>query len=223
MALTTPRHEQTYKESTISYSKTCNRCGQTKPAEAFGKNKNQASGLQYLCKSCVSARVKAYRKLKPEKVAAYSKKYRQADPQKYAAKSKEYRKQNPKAVARYKQAYRSANLAKIAATAKRWHEKNSDKSSLDKKAWHLANPNYRVLSTQKRRALKLRNGAFRVTGSELDKLRAMPCAYCGAASEHIDHVVPISRGGTHGIGNLVGACAPCNLSKGKKFIMEWKL
>jgi len=207
----------------MNYSKTCNKCSQTKPVEAFGKNKNHKSGLQYLCKSCVNDRVKAYRKLNSEKVAAYSRKYRQADPQKFAAKTKAWRTENPEAVAIYKQVYRANNLAKIAATAKIWHEKNFVKTSLDNKAWHLANPNYRVLSTQKRRALKRRNGVFRVTQSELDMLRTMPCAYCGAPSEHIDHVIPISRGGTHGIGNLVGACAPCNLSKGKKFIMEWRL
>ena len=40
------------------------------------------------------------------------------------------------------------------------------------------------------------------------------CAYCGADWEHVDHVVPLARGGAHALANLVPACAPCNLSKG---------
>ncbi len=40
------------------------------------------------------------------------------------------------------------------------------------------------------------------------------CAYCGAHGEmHMDHFVPLARGGTHALGNLVSACPRCNLSK----------
>ncbi|WP_369696836.1 HNH endonuclease [Streptomyces sp. XD-27] len=51
------------------------------------------------------------------------------------------------------------------------------------------------------------------------------CAYCGesSASLHQEHVLPISRGGTDGIGNLVPACADCNLAKGDQTITEWRL
>lgn len=45
------------------------------------------------------------------------------------------------------------------------------------------------------------------------------CEYCGmaqaiqGASFHIEHVVPRSRGGTSGFGNLALACPSCNLCK----------
>lgn len=39
------------------------------------------------------------------------------------------------------------------------------------------------------------------------------CAYCGDPWQHIEHVVPVSRGGVHGLRNLVPACARCNLTK----------
>src|SRR5690554_4089856 len=39
------------------------------------------------------------------------------------------------------------------------------------------------------------------------------CAYCGASGPlHMDHIVPLARGGRHGIGNLLPACASCNCS-----------
>lgn len=46
------------------------------------------------------------------------------------------------------------------------------------------------------------------------------CVYCGAPSEHIDHVVPISRGGTDNYENLVASCQSCNLTKGTKLLSE---
>lgn len=49
------------------------------------------------------------------------------------------------------------------------------------------------------------------------------CAYCGERPyQHKDHVIPIARGGTDSIGNVLPACKPCNLAKGSKLLIEWK-
>lgn len=42
-------------------------------------------------------------------------------------------------------------------------------------------------------------------------------------SYHIDHVVPISRGGANSIGNIVAACGSCNSSKNDRLLTEWRL
>lgn len=47
------------------------------------------------------------------------------------------------------------------------------------------------------------------------------CAYCAAPWEHIDHVVPLVKGGLHSASNVVPACASCNLSKGSLNLKEW--
>lgn len=49
------------------------------------------------------------------------------------------------------------------------------------------------------------------------------CHYCGTKDGpfQIDHVVPVSRGGNHGLSNLVVACQWCNCSKGDKLLNEW--
>lgn len=52
------------------------------------------------------------------------------------------------------------------------------------------------------------------------------CVYCGAdlrqVEPHIDHVIPLSRGGQNEPDNLAAACKPCNLSKGTKTPQEWR-
>jgi hypothetical protein len=47
------------------------------------------------------------------------------------------------------------------------------------------------------------------------------CIYCGGPFQHLDHFVPLSRGGAHGLSNLVPSCQLCNLRKHDKLPTEW--
>ena len=46
------------------------------------------------------------------------------------------------------------------------------------------------------------------------------CAYCGSPGRTQDHVVPISRGGTHTADNVVPACRSCNSRKRDKILLK---
>jgi hypothetical protein len=50
------------------------------------------------------------------------------------------------------------------------------------------------------------------------------CTYCGTTSGPfaLDHVVPVSRGGSNHYANLTPACVPCNASKGSRTLEEWR-
>lgn len=39
---------------------------------------------------------------------------------------------------------------------------------------------------------------------------------CGRAATTADHVIPLSRGGTNDLENLMPSCAPCNSSRGSR-------
>jgi hypothetical protein len=48
------------------------------------------------------------------------------------------------------------------------------------------------------------------------------CRYCGSSPDdgaklHVDHIVPVSRGGSDEESNLCAACSDCNLGKGNRF------
>lgn len=47
------------------------------------------------------------------------------------------------------------------------------------------------------------------------------CLYCGQASQSIDHVRPVSRGGLSVTENCVPACLSCNGSKGDSDAYLW--
>lgn len=48
------------------------------------------------------------------------------------------------------------------------------------------------------------------------------CVYCGVSYNlTIDHILPVSKGGTNDPKNLVRACADCNGSKHDKLFIDW--
>lgn len=73
----------------------------------------------------------------------------------------------------------------------------------------------RVLHQQHKRQVK--RATFRDCGRR--------CVYCGIGlgleNATLDHVIPLSRGGSHHPGNLVAACQSCNQRKGSLLPTEF--
>lgn len=85
-------------------------------------------------------------------------------------------------------------------------------------------------NTARRRARVLGNGVFDISHRDRHRLlvqHGLACAYCRSRFTEAnplewDHVVPIARGGAHGVGNLVPACLDCNRAKAHRTVMEWR-
>ena len=78
-----------------------------------------------------------------------------------------------------------------------------------------------------RRVRQAGNGVCRVVPRDWSRMVARYrhcCAYCGRYSPelHQEHVIPVARGGRHSIGNILPVCPPCNRSKGKRLLVEWR-
>lgn len=57
----------------------------------------------------------------------------------------------------------------------------------------------------------------------VDLLTGDPCCYCGAPSEHIDHIDPLARGGETTTENLTAACLKCNVGKSAQPLLMFLL
>lgn len=120
----------------------------------------------------------------------------------------------------HKKWYQEHKESKLSSNAA-WFAANPDKFNEYQRTYFQSNQDKWKLKGHRRRALKLHGGVYSVTVKEITNMMKRPCFYCGEESKHIDHIIPLSRGGRHSIGNLIQACASCNLSKSNKLIIEW--
>lgn len=89
--------------------------------------------------------------------------------------------------------------------------------------WRKNNPARTSSHKAKRRANELVGKFTESDWKRLVNYYRGRCAYCGNESVlTVDHVVPLSRGGTNYIGNLLPACQSCNSSKHNLFLVEWR-
>lgn len=187
--------------------KTCTKCGKEKDLSLFFKRARSKDGYQPTCKECSRAYHKEWSSKNAEHIALKWKEWVAQNPEKRKEASARYRKNNRAKVILATKKSMAKNPAKYLEIRKKWEQENVEK---------IQNKNYL------RRARIVGAGVFEVSAKEIQKMRSKPCFYCGETSQHIDHVIPISRGGRHSIGNLVPACLSCNLSKSNKFLVEWK-
>lgn len=187
----------------------CTKCKEDKPDDQFYRRNN---GFRAACKTCTNAQNKTWHQRNPSKQLEYNRRYAEIHPDRIRAAGKRWREKNPDKI--------------LEATRKRQYDPNRPRDrEYDRRyarAWNAANPEKRRLTQHKYRARKMANKVGNVTLEEARAILRRPCMYCGARAEHLDHVVPISRGGSHSVGNLAPACAQCNLSKRNRFVIEWK-
>lgn len=97
------------------------------------------------------------------------------------------------------------------------------------RAWRATNPKARLI-TQRRRARLMATDDGSVNLKTWQRIIAFyggQCAYCEAAPfTDLEHVVPLSEGGSHTRGNIVPACRGCNSRRRKTRAMprrrhEW--
>jgi 5-methylcytosine-specific restriction endonuclease McrA len=174
-------------------TKKCRLCLQTLSLSAFPSKYQTRDGHGPYCKPCNSAKRKLWREQN-----------RTRDNASTAA----YVKKNKAARKRWLANYRCRNRKRLSLAGKLYRQKN---------------PHSHTQSEAKRRALarQLTIGskeAIRAVYRLCASAQAIPCAYCGTATakggRHVEHKMPLSRGGAHSADNLAIACPDCNLRKG---------
>lgn len=136
-------------------------------------------------------------------------------------------------------AWPSKSSEKVREYNQRARSKNPDRSRDAARKWYyrtkIENPEKILINAavqrQKRRAMK-RSAGGSFTIAELQDLYARQgkkCACCkkkisdkkGPTKYHIDHVVPLAKGGSSNISNIALLCPTCNQRKHKKDAHEW--
>jgi 5-methylcytosine-specific restriction endonuclease McrA len=110
---------------------------------------------------------------------------------------------------------------------RQYRKRDPERMKERSRAWSKANPDKRraIIHNYAARRRAWTDGNLTVTA--LIKWKAAQpkaCYWCGvrcARAYHVDHYIPLSRGGLHEISNLVIACPRCNLTKNAKDPLEF--
>lgn len=201
--------------------KYCSKCGKLKPLNEFYKDKSKKSGYKSQCKECNNTEAKR----------EYARTYRDTHIDYYREKHAEYR---------------SRNREKLKADAKKRRENNPELTKLYylKNKERILKYSHDYHKTEKGKALfkaarMKRRGAKNlgdrdITLEKLYNLSDGVCALCGGKCDYedyvfqgdyfiagnrypsIDHIKPLSKGGSHTWDNVQLAHRQCNSIKSNK-------
>ncbi len=204
----------------------CKKCGRAKPPEEFYKGRRS-------CKECERARSRAYRDQNREKTRESGRRYAASHREERRAYQREYVKANRELLKAKQEAYRAENRdallergrlryrenAEVLRQKRRdYYEANRELERERARKWHKENPEKSRAISARRRALMAGADVAEFVSRDYviarDRSRCHICKkLCRRDEIHIDHLVPLTRGGEHSARNLAVACAPCNRRK----------
>ncbi len=183
-------------------AKICVKCGVEKLLSDFCKKKANKGGLNYQCRSCSNEYNKQYRIDNHIARKEYTQKY------------KERHKEN------YRKQYES-NPEKMRKLWRDQYKQNIESKRESARKYRKNNPEKRRVMAQIRRARIIGNGGSytEVEWKELKEKYGNKCLRCKKKKKlTVDHIIPISKGGTSNINNLQPLCKSCNSIKKDKTI-----
>ncbi|GAB3776787.1 hypothetical protein GCM10027600_43220 [Nocardioides ginsengisegetis] len=220
-------------------SKTCTKCGATKPLDDFHAHKRSKDGLRPWCKGCVSAYSRSHYEANREKRSDQAKAWYEANKERRNEQQRAYHAANREAAAEYQRAYVAARPGMRARLVREWRAANPERARESERAWREANReriNERSREQYAANPLKFIDEAHRrrarireVTVGEIDyqALWTGLCGICGGEmdydlrhpdplSKSIDHIIPLALDGPHEQANLQYAHLRCNVAKGAR-------
>lgn len=217
--------------------KKCRICELLKSYEEFFKRSAAKDGRATNCKSCYSAYYKNYRATNLQDVQRKEAERRAASAVIRNDKQKQYYVEKRSERLAYNKEWREANKSKIRDDKARYQKDNIEKISLRRAAYYLANKEkikaYRIANPDVGRAVKARRRA-RKNGSSgaytrmdvalllvSQKRRCICCKVDIESRYHVDHIVPLARGGSNDKLNIQLLCPACNQSKNSKDPIEF--
>lgn len=182
--------------------KKCSKCKLDKDTDFdFHKNKSKPNGFAFECKVCKNQQDKIYRDTHKEYYKNYIHNYRKENKASLDTQKKEYIEKN-----------KSAHIKR----QNDWYERNKADVKARTSQYKKDHPKQYQMYNNKRVALKKTQVSDSFQYNDIIAKYGNLCVYCGGEFEHIDHYIPLSKGGSHTLDNIRPACEKCNLRKSNK-------
>lgn len=171
------------------------------------------------CRDCANAACRAYAERNADRERARKLAYRALNVERGRETRRAWRKRNYERYQKQSRAWYEANKERAFQAARAWQERNPARKRESIRAWQIKNVEkvrlYSRTNSHRRRAQQS-GGMSSAEFSAWSERQPKACHWCGkkcAKEFHVDHYVPLSKGGEHVESNLVIACPSCNLRK----------
>ena len=177
-------------------------------------------------KEAVLDQCKKWRAANIDRVRQKLREYEAANRDKIRERKRRFRQANPDLITARRKEYVEAKRPQIRVRLQKYWLENKHRLLDGRKAYRNANRLKLSAHAHARRA-RVRNAPGSHTGEQLvnlHKLQRGRCAVCGdnlKKGRHVDHIVPLAKGGSNDITNIQLLCPPCNLSKNAKDPLEF--
>lgn len=206
--------------------KTCKKCTETKSFEQFPKQARNRDGLSGTCRDCENANRLAWSKANPEKRKATLDRYKEAHPDSIKNSKIKYYDSNRDLIIDKSKKWKLDNPQKVSESGARRYAKNKERILAMNKKWNAENPEKMKVYCHTRRA-RIRGAGGSYSVDQIDSLfikQHGSCPVCKkklGKSFHIDHIQPITRGGSNSIENIQLLHPKCNQEKSCKDPIEF--
>lgn len=116
------------------------------------------------------------------------------------------------------------NREKSREDSRKWRAKNPEKHRKNACEWSKENPEKNRARNQTRRAKKKAQFIEKIDHDLVWQRDEGICHICGLLAEkenwHLDHIIPLVKGGLHCYSNVSVSHPLCNIKKGSKLISE---
>lgn len=187
----------------------------------------------------IKIKVGEYNKNNEEKLKVKSKAYYESNKEAIKTNVKIYAKSNQEAIKTKNKEYYKNNSEEISAKSKEYYTLNSEKIKARVKIYHDANPE-KIKAYARNRIARKHEAAYETFILEdIHSRHGYDCHICEEpisyessrvigkpgwrSGLHLDHVVPLSRGGTNLIENVKPSHGFCNVAKNSKLMEELPL
>lgn len=200
--------------------KTCRYCKEQKGLDAFPKDSKSKDGKSKKCRAC---KAEDYRANREKYLAKAKERYRKKQEEILAKAKEDYRKNKEVLLSRVME-YQAQNADKVAEYRAKYYRENKERIMEQQRSYRSTPKGAAaVVRGRAAREERLRNAPEGIYFPQaLAHLRAQwlpdTCPVCEEemSRPHLDHFVPVSKGGANCLMNVVYVCASCNLSKQDK-------
>ena len=138
------------------------------------------------------------------------------DPERQRRYGREWLKRNAEKAREAMRRWRAAHPVAHRADKREYYRRHRERLLRQSARYHREHPEVRKASDSRRRSARLAGGPSYSVSEWLALVARYDgrCAYCGEPGPlQADHRVPLARGGTNSIENILPACGSCNTRK----------